>query len=72
MTENARKEAVMHFLGRAIASTRAGGDLRYLCWDPEDEVVRAYFFGAPMQEINVACDSEWAMIKDVVEHIRLE
>lgn len=71
MTENARKEAAMHYLGMAIASTRAGSGLRVLCWDPEKEVVRAEFAGGMTQTINVAGDSEWAMIMDVIGHIIL-
>ena len=52
--------------------TTAGDDLEALRYDPEKEVVHADFLcHYDLRQINVACDSDWAMIKDVINGIHI-
>lgn len=54
----------------AIQQTSAGDDLEALRYDPQKEIVHADFANAyDARRINVAMDSGWAMIKDIVNHI---
>ena len=63
-------EAILYFLRMAINKTSAGSDVTGLRYDPEKEVVYVDFIsGNAGRVINVAMDSEWAMIKDIVKHI---
>lgn len=65
-----RKQAVLDLLLQAIRSTSAGRDVTALRFDPVKEMVHVDFeTGKDGRIINVAMDSEWAMIKDVVNHI---
>ena len=64
------KQKVMDLLLAAIQSTRAGEDVTGLRFDPEKEIVYVDFTSCNRgRTINVAADSGWAMIKDVVNHI---
>ena len=55
---------------QAIQATEAGNDVTELEYDPKEEVVYVNFEHAYHgRTINVAMDSGWAMIKDVVNHI---
>ena len=64
------KQIVLDLLLKAIQKTRAGEDVTALRYDPERELVHVDFeSGKDGRVINVAMDSEWAMIKDVVNHI---
>ena len=64
------KEMVLHYLLKAIQSTRAGEDVTALRYDAEKQLVYVDFeSGMNGRVINVAMDSDWAMIKDVVNHI---
>lgn len=66
------KQAVLDLLLKAIQRTRAGEDVTALRYDPEKEVVHVDFLnGKDGRIINVAMDSDWAMIKDVVNHINI-
>lgn len=50
--------------------TSAGDDLVALRYDPVTEIVHADFREAyDARKINVAMDSGWAMIKDIVRQI---
>ena len=65
-----RKQIVLNHLMIAIQQTRAGEDVVALRYNAEDETVRVDFTsGQNGRIINVAMDSEWAMIKDVVNNI---
>lgn len=65
-----RKQIVLNHLLVAIQQTRAGEDVVALRYNTEDETVRVDFTsGQNGRIINVAMDSEWAMIKDVVNNI---
>ena len=65
-----RKQIVLNHLLDAIRQTRAGEDVVALRYDPGDETVHVDFTsGQDGRVINVAMDSEWAMIKDVVNNI---
>ncbi len=71
MNNEDTREVILFHLLKAIQHTRAGEDLTALRYDPHQESVLA-FFGAqryPGRVINVAMDSHWAMIKDVVNHL---
>lgn len=65
-----KKQIVLDHLLKAIQQTRAGEDVVALRYDPGDETVHVDFTsGENGRIINVAMDSEWAMIKDVVNNI---
>lgn len=72
MTEE-RKNRMQHILNLLkilITQTRAGEDVTALRYDADRELVLVDFeSGKNGRVINVAMDSEWAMIKDVVNHI---
>ena len=64
------KQAICDLLCMAIRATAAGDDLVELRYDQKKEVVHADFLNAyDARQINVACDSGWAMIKDIVNNI---
>ena len=65
-----RKQVICDLLCKAIQATTAGDDLKALRYDPKEEVVHADFVEAyDARRINVAMDSGWAMIKDIVNHM---
>lgn len=64
------KQVILDLLAEAIKATSAGDDLVALRFDPLTEIVHADFQDAyDARRINVAKDSGWAMIKDVVNHL---
>ena len=64
------KQIICDRLCEAIQQTSAGDDLEALRYDPKKEIVHADFTNAyDARQINVAMDSGWAMIKDIVNHI---
>lgn len=64
------KQAILNELCETIHMTSAGSDLVALRYDAEKEIVHADFECAyDARQINVALDSGWAMIKDVVNHL---
>lgn len=72
MTEERRMKMqhILDLLRIVIAQTRAGEDVTGLRYDADRELVYVDFeSGKNGRVINVAMDSEWAMIKDVVNHI---
>lgn len=70
MTETELKQKVCDLLLKAIQRTRAGEDVTALRYDSAKEVVHVDFEnGLDGRIINVAMDSEWAMIKDIVNQI---
>lgn len=63
-------EQILFWLKMAIKNTSAGADVTALRYIPEEETVHVDFESGPDgRVINVAMDSNWAMIKDVVNHI---
>lgn len=66
------KQLILDKLAEAIRMTTARDDLEALRYDPEKEVVHADFLcHYDLRQINVACDSDWAMIKDVINGIHI-
>lgn len=67
------KQRICDLLAAAIGETRAGDDLSYLEFDEDAEVVKVYFGSNtfPSKVINVACDSGWAMIRDIVKRLEI-
>jgi len=64
------KQIICDLLCEAIQATAAGDDLVELRFDPAKEIVHADFRDSyDARQINVAMDSGWAMIKDIVNHI---
>ena len=64
------KHLILNLLLHAIQQTRAGDDVTALRYDPLREEVHVDFIsGTDGRIINVAMDSGWAMIKDVVNNI---
>lgn len=64
------KQVILDLLLPAIQATSAGDDVTALRYDPEKEVVHVDFeCQRSGRVINVAMDSGWAMIKDVVKHM---
>lgn len=70
MLEFENKQRILHFLVAAIQQTRAGEDLLDLTISEDKETVRAEFEGG-IKIINVACDSGFQMIKDVVNNLHI-
>lgn len=67
---NKSKQVILDLLLKAIQSTTAGDDLVALRYDERTETVHADFeIQKDARIINVAMDSGWAMIKDVVNHL---
>lgn len=66
------KQVICDLLCKTIQSTTAGDDLTALRYDPEKEIVHADFRSAyDLRQINVAMDSGWQMIKDIVDNINI-
>lgn len=66
------KQAILDQLCKTIQMTSAGDDLEALRYDAEKEIVHADFLcHYDLRQINVACDSDWAMIKDVINGIHI-
>ena len=66
------KQLILDKLAEVIRMTTAGDDLEALRYDQEKEVVHADFLcHYDLRQINVACDSDWAMIKDVINGIHI-
>lgn len=64
------KQIILDLLCKAIQATTAGDDLAKLRYDPKTEIVHVDFQNAyDARQINVAMDSGWTMIKDIVNHI---
>ena len=64
------KQLICDLLLDAIRQTRAGDDVTALRYIAEEEAVHADFeSGKDGRIINVALDSGWAMIKDVVNNL---
>ena len=63
------KEMICRLLCEVLQKTRGCSDLYSLHFD-QDEIVTA-IFKSGSQKINVACDSGIAMIRDIVNHLRL-
>lgn len=64
------KQAVLNKLLEAIRMTRAGEDVTALRYDEVKERVHVDFeSGFDGRIINVAMDSDWAMIKDVIRYL---
>ena len=69
-TNNNSKQIICDLLCEAIKATSAGDDLVALRYDPVKEMVHADFREAyDARRINVAMDSGWAMVKDIVKQI---
>lgn len=72
-----RHQAVLDLLLKVMQATSAGSDVAALRYDPYSETVHVDFFdirGGVNKDgriINVAMDSDWAMVKDVVKHAEL-
>lgn len=66
------KQAILDQLCKTIQMTSAGDDLEALRYDAEKEIVHADFLcHYDLRQINVASDSDWAMIKDVINGIHI-
>ena len=64
------KQLICDLLLDAIRQTRAGDDITALRFIEEEETVHVDFeSGKDGRIINVALDSGWAMIKDIVKQI---
>ena len=64
------KQVICDLLCKVIQATAAGDDLVALRFDPKNEVVHADFRDHyDLRQINVACDSGWAMVKDIINNI---
>ena len=67
------KIKILNHLAEAIKLTRAGDDLNRCEYDKDRQLVYAFFGDDihPSRTINVALDSGWAMIKDVVNNLHI-
>lgn len=71
MDKDDNRQIILFYLKEAIRHTSAGDDLTCLAYNKENGTIEVYFKQnqTPSRIINVAMDSEWAMIKDIVNHI---
>ena len=69
LPENEDKQRICDLLLPALQATRSMYDLKDLRFDPEKEIVTAFFDNDWTKAVNVAADSGVAMIKDIVTHI---
>ena len=60
------KKWVCSYLYAALKATRHCSDLEDLIYYPDTEEVIAVWENGSRKVINVACDSGWAMIKDIM------
>ncbi len=63
------KQTICDALTTALRWTRHFEDLAYLKYDDKSETVLVQFENGCTRTINVAMDSGYAMIHDIVEHI---
>ena len=63
------KQEICSLLCRALRATINARDLVSLSYYPENEIVIACFRGGGTRQINVACDSGTAMIRDIMRHL---
>ena len=73
MNEKQNIEVMLKHLKMSMLKARMFSELKDLTYDPDQEVVKAEFYydegthtKTYVKEINVACDSNGAMIYDVV------
>ena len=60
------KQEILDKLLATLQATRIFRDLASLEYEPEQEMVTAVYEGGATLRVNVACDSGFAMIKDVL------
>ena len=60
---------MLAFLASAISCTRAGDDISMMLYKEEIGKVIVRFRSGGERQINVKCDSNWAMIKDIVNQL---
>lgn len=60
------KQAICTALCTALQLTRAGATLEYIAYDSEKQTATAHYSDKFPVEINVACDSGWALIYDII------
>lgn len=63
------KQDICSLLCRALQATRNACNLVSLDYDPARETVTVLFMGGGNRQINVACDSGTAMIRDIMRHL---
>lgn len=63
------KQEICNLLCRALQATLNAWDLVSLDYDPVRETVTVLFMGGGTRQINVACDSGTAMIRDIMRHL---
>lgn len=63
------KRIILYYLLLAVKETRVGQEIITMSLTPDTEKVIVYYKGGSEQEINVACDSGIAMIRDIVNQI---
>ena len=63
------KQEICNLLCRALQATRNACNLVSLDYDPARETVTVLFMGGGNRQINVACDSGTAMIRDIMRHL---
>lgn len=67
---NENKQLICDKLLEALQLTRQMEDLTALTFDPETEIVTAKFKGGN-KKINVACDSGYSMISDLIVNLNI-
>ena len=67
MEEN--KTMICMMLATLLSSTRQFSDLHAIIYDEKSETVECQFMGETTIKINVAADSGWAMIRDILKAI---
>lgn len=67
--ERANISTMLAFLASAISCTRAGEDISMMLYKEEIGQVIVRFRSGGERHINVKCDSNWAMIKDIVNQL---
>ncbi len=65
------KQHICDLLLKALQATRGASDLVSLEFDPVKEIVTGTFESGGIRRCNVACDSGVAMIRDVINQLKL-
>lgn len=65
------KQHICNLLLETLQATRGASDLVSLEFDPVKEIVTGTFESGGIRRCNVACDSGVAMIRDVVNQLKL-
>lgn len=66
MAKEEDKDKIISLLIPLLWETRAGGTIDDIRLSEDEETVSIYFLNGSIRDVNVACDSGIALIKDIL------